>query len=409
MVSSRRLIGSLARSGIGIADTPEAADILVVNTCGFIEAASEESIDVILELAQIKKNGNQKLVAVGCLAERYGEDLLASLPELDACLGLERMNSLSQIIGITGPKGLPVDHQLSPSTYLEITAGCDHGCSYCTIPAIHGSFRSRPEAEVIKEAGKLVAGGARELVLVGQETGAYGRDFSPPKDLAALLSTLSVESGADWLRVLYLQWYHINDDFLATMAKEAVINDYLDIPVQHASAKIVRSMNRRGSAGQYLKRLDKVREYLPEASLRTTVMVGFPGETERDILDLGDFLRAACFDYVGVFEYSAETGTPAADFAEQVSSAEKHDRADQIRLLADEIGYKRLMRHQGRHIDVLLEDINGDQGVGRSRFQAPEIDGQVQVDGVAGCRVGDLVRVRVAAVDGYDLKGSIDA
>ncbi len=408
-VSSRRLGESLLRAGLDLTEVPEEADALVVNTCGFIEAASQESIDTLLELAQIKANGGQRLVAVGCLAERYGEELAAALPELDICIGLDHALELPQLLG--AGKAVEQDRKVmaSPSAYLEITFGCDHGCSFCTIPGIHGPFKSRALREIRDEAAVLVQSGARELVLVGQETGAYGSDLSPRTDLAELLRVLPNDSGLAWLRVLYLQWYHVDERLLETMAADSRICNYLDIPVQHASSKIVKAMNRRGDAVKYLERLDKVRAYLPEAALRTSLIVGFPGETDEDILELAEFLRAARFDYVGVFEFSAEAGTAAASFPGQVSSADKRERADQIRLLADDISHKLLARRLGRKVEVLVEEVDGDLGVGRAWFQAPEVDGLVQFTGADSCRAGDFVEVRVTGVDGYDVKGSVDA
>jgi len=408
-VASRRLGENLIRAGLELTEVPDEADALVVNTCGFIEAASEESIEALLELSRVKARGGQRLAAVGCLAERYGKELAAALPELDICVGLDHAMELPRLLGEGGTVERDGKVAVGPSVYLEITSGCDQRCSFCTIPRIHGPFNSRPPREVRDEAAALVRSGARELVLVGQETGAYGSDLSPETDLAELIRVLPDESGLAWLRVLYLQWYHVEERLLEVMAADPCIRDYLDIPIQHASPDIVKAMNRRGDAVKYLERLEKVRAYLPEVALRTSLIVGFPGETDEDLLELADFLREARFDYVGVFEFSAEEGTAAAALPGQVSGDEKRERADQIRLLADNIGHGSLTRRLGRKVEVLVEEVKGDLGIGRAWFQAPEIDGLVQFAGARSCRAGDFVEVRVVGVEGYDIMGNIDA
>ncbi len=408
-VASRRLGENLLRAGLELTDNPDDADALVVNTCGFIEAAADESIETLLELVQVKARGGQRLVAVGCLAERYGDELAVALPELDICVGLDHAEELPRLLGASETTAQKSKVAVGPSAYLELTNGCDHGCSFCTIPGMHGPFRSRPLSDIRDEAVALVQGGARELVLVGQETGAYGTDLSPATDLAGLLGALPDESGLSWLRVLYLQWYHVNERLLETVAADPRICNYLDIPVQHASPAIVKAMNRRGDAVKYLQRLDSVRNYLPEAALRTSLIVGFPGETDDDILELADFLREARFDYAGVFEFSAEEGTPAADLPDQIDAEDKRERADQIRLLADEIGHEALTRRLDRSVNGLGEEVNGDLGIGRAWFQAPEVDGLVQFKGAGSCHSGDFIEVEVTKVDGYDITGNIIA
>jgi ribosomal protein S12 methylthiotransferase len=358
-VSSKRIEQGLLDAGIGVTEYPNEADAIVVNTCGFIEAAVQESIDCLLELGAGKVARGQKLIAIGCLAERYGKELAEALPELDGCLGFGQIDALAALINGSGR--LVLDGQARdsrPYSYLEITTGCDHDCSFCVIPKIHGSFSSRPTRELADEARKLVAEGSRELVLIGQETGSYGRDLSPRTNLPGLFRLLERESGADWLRVLYLQWYHVTDEMMDTMSSQSRICEYLDIPVQHASADIVKAMNRRGNAEKYLDMIHRLRRRLPDIALRTSIIVGFPGETDNQLLELADFLREAEFDYVGVFEFSAEEGARAASFPGQVHEEEKRERAAQIRELADRISRKRRERWRGRVVDVLVETVN---------------------------------------------------
>ncbi len=410
VVASKRLERGLERAGIELVSQPETADALVVNTCGFIEPAIEEAIDELLELGRHKRGREQKLIAIGCLAERYGQELVDEMPELDHCLGFDELVRLPALLDV--PKPLLLDGQARDRQlfgYLEITMGCDHHCSFCVIPSIHGPFRSRATAKVREEARALVRAGCRELVMIGQETGAYGSDLEPRTDLSELLLAVADDNESTWLRVLYLQWYHMTEKLVETIASRPALCDYLDIPVQHASAGIVRAMNRRGDSDAYLGRIGLLRDYIPDVALRTSVIVGFPGETQTDLLELADFLKAAEFDYVGVFEFSAENGTEAANLPNRVAPAVKRERAEQIRLLADNISRERRGRWLGRTVDVLVESENPDSYTGRARFQAPEIDGEIVFTG-SGHALGEIVRVVVEDTQEYEIRGrAVDA
>jgi ribosomal protein S12 methylthiotransferase len=406
-VASNRLKRSLSSLDFSIVDDPRSADAVIVNTCGFIESAKRESIDSLLEMAvQETKPAGQKLVAVGCLAERYLGELKQALPEVDSVLGLDQLGDLPEVLGVGG-KTIEIDFQAppgGPSAYLEIADGCDHKCSFCAIPSFRGPFRSRQPEEVLAEARYLAQGGCQELVLVSQDTGAYGSDLGEGHDLAGLLAGLSDIDGVRWIRLLYLQWQYLNDPLIDAISANDKICRYLDIPFQHASPRVLKAMNRLGGETQYLRLLDKLREKTPDVALRTSIIAGFPGETAADIEILARFVRRARFDYVGLFEYSAEEGTAAAALSGQVDDDIKRERAAQLWALADQVGAERRARFVNREIDVLIESTEGDAIVGRTQFQAPEIDGEVKIEG-RPYEIGRIATVRITGFDGYDLKG----
>lgn len=414
-VASKRLMRALLGAGFEIADRPEDASAVIVNTCGFIESAAMESIDRLLELSAVRKNGDQKIIAIGCLPERYKGDLAEALPELDGCLGLNELDRLPSLLG--GEAKLDIAGQVQddlPYSYLEITRGCDRRCSFCTIPSIHGPLRSVPRPDVIAEALGAVGQGAKELVLIGQETGSYGRDLVTGGDISDLLASLAGVCGKTWLRLFYLQWDRLDDRLINTLTSYEQICDYLDIPIQHSSREILSSMNRSGGADLYLAVISKLRKNLPDLALRTSIIVGFPGETDSRFLELAEFLKEAEFDYVGVFEFSPEEGTPAASLPDVVDPEERRDRAAKIRLLADDISGRRRRRWLGRTVDVLIEEVKTDTAnpdraryFGRTRWQGPEIDGGVYFTG-GDYTVGDVAKVEIEDTGDYDLTGTSD-
>lgn len=402
-VASDRIEQELSRAGIGLTDDPRSAEAFIVNTCGFIEAAAEESIEHILEFVNEKNGSDRKVIAVGCLAQRYGEELAKAIPELDGCLGLSETGRLAELLGPPGAPIEPAAVHKTPYGYVEISTGCDQKCSFCVLPEIHGPFQSVPQRELIERASALTAGGAKELVLIGQETGSYGTDLDPKTSLDSLFRRLDAETDAAWIRVMYLQWHKASEALMESIGTLAGACQYLDIPVQHASAPILRAMSRAGDAESYLRLVRRWRDALPDLALRTSVIVGFPGETEDQVFELGDFLREAEFDYVGVFEFSPEEGTPAAALPGLISPAEKRERAEQIRLLADDISRTRRGRWQNRVVDVLVEGHEGALLKGRARFQAPEVDGEIVFSGAA--KPGSIVSVRLTDTEDYVLKG----
>lgn len=405
-VASRRLEKALSRLGATIIDSPDEADAVIVNTCGFVEAAKEESIECLLGLDKGRHGlSRQKIIAVGCLTERYRIELTKALPEIDSFLGFGELCSLPAILDLPGELELDLPaHDGSPTAYLEISDGCSKSCTFCAIPGIRGAYRSYSEKGLLAEARYLAEQGCLELVLVGQDTGAYGIDLLNGPDLPDLIDSLSLTEGIEWLRLLYLQPQHVTDKLIETIANNGKVCPYLDIPVQHGSPKVISAMNRWGDGETYLRIFERLRRRVPDIALRTSVIVGFPGENRADLRALAEFLTAADLDYVGIFEFSAEEGTPAARLKGQISGPVKTERANQIKALVDEISSRRRGRFVGRELDVLIDSKNNGVVTGHTPYQAPDIDGDTFVTGTTGA-VGDIVRAKIESQDDYELRG----
>lgn len=390
------------------------ADAVVVNTCAFIQEATEESIGVILELAEGWKAAapGRALVVTGCMPSRYGDELATSMPEVDAFVPVTGERSLADVLaGLTGIEApavaAPKDARLAPgpSGYLQVADGCHRACTYCIIPSIRGTYVSRPAADVVEEARALVRGGARELVLIGQDISSWGRDLPGRPVLADLLRELAAVEGLAWLRLMYVQPDEITPELLEVIAQSPLICRYLDMPLQHASRDVLRAMGRRGSGGEFLRLIGVIRDLVPGVALRTTLITGFPGETREDARELVDFVREAGLDYVGVFAYSPEEGTAAAVMPAQVPKRTRVARAQRVRDAADEIGTARAAAHVGSVLEVLVEGLEEGVTVGRHRGQAPEIDGIVMLD--REIAPGTLVQARIIDAIGYDLVGEV--
>ena len=423
-VDAEVMLGVLARAGHELVADPEQADVLVVNTCAFIGPAKEESIDAVLDAARAKAGrAGRKLVVSGCLAQRYADELRAGLPEVDAFVGTGDLTRIAEAVAAPGGSEpvvyrgaqheLPA-HGVSPrirtgawwTAYLKVSEGCDRRCAYCTIPTIRGRFVSSPVEAIEAEAGELLAAGARELVLVGQDIAAYGRDLADGTDLAALVGRLDALDGDFRLRLMYVQPDGVTDRLLNAIANSTRVCAYLDIPLQHAAAPVLRAMGRSGSAQSHLELLARVRSVLPDITLRTTVMTGFPGESARDFAELEGFLAEAGFDYVGVFAYSPEEGTRAAALPGQVRSAIRASRAQRLRDAADALGAERAAERVGSVQRVLIEGTDEDGALwGRTCGQAPEVDGITLVDGTAV--VGAFANLMIVDAVGYDLVGRV--
>ncbi|MDR1605447.1 MAG: 30S ribosomal protein S12 methylthiotransferase RimO [Gracilibacteraceae bacterium] len=421
-VDGETLAGCLADRYTLTAD-PTEADVIVVNTCGFITAAKEESIDAIFQMLERKKtNPAVKVLAAGCLAQRYGAELAAAVPELDGVVGdddipriADRIKATAAAPGrMTRPAGrrflaaaAPPRRRLrSYTAYLKIAEGCDNRCTYCAIPAIKGPYRSRPLPALAAEAAELAESGAREIILVAQDTTRYGLDLYGGLKLPELLRRLA-RSGAAWLRLLYCYPELVTDELITVMGEETAVCHYMDLPLQHASDRVLSAMGRRGTAGEAAALIARLRTAIPDIVLRTTFITGFPGETEEDFRSLLDFVRAMRFDRLGVFAYSEEEGTPAAARADQVPPALREERRDRLMECQAEIAAAKQAERVGTVMPVLLEEkMNYDCWQGRSAGDAPETDGQVYVRVRGRRRGGDMVAVRIDSSDEYDLYGA---
>jgi ribosomal protein S12 methylthiotransferase len=410
-VDSDRMAASLTARFDLVAEIDD-ADVVVVNTCAFIREATEESISVILDVAGEWKaaDADRRLVVTGCMPSRYGDELATSIPEVDAFVPVTdetaRVSVIADLVGLpeAGAVVTPTASRLvpGPSAYLQVADGCHRACTYCIIPSIRGPYRSRHANEILAEATSLVAAGARELILIGQDISSWGHDLVDQPTLADLVRKLSAVEGLAWLRLMYVQPDEITPDLLEAMAASPVVCRYLDMPLQHASREVLRRMGRRGDASEYLRLIGTVRDLLPGVALRTTLIAGFPGETREDSKRLLDFVRDARLDYVGVFPYSPEEGTPAAEMPDQITPRTRLARAQRLRDTADEIGVERVAALVGQTLEVLIEGVDEEgQTFGRHRGQAPEIDGLVFVD--RACTVGEIVFAKIVDSLGYDL------
>jgi ribosomal protein S12 methylthiotransferase len=413
-VDSDRMAAGLTGRFDVVADL-EDADVVVVNTCSFIRDATEESVAVVLEVADEWKAGGQgRLVVVaGCMPSRYGDELAEAMPEVDAFVPVADEGDLARVLAhltgapAPGPAGeVPSRTTPGPSAYLQVSDGCHRACTYCTIPSIRGPYRSRTLDDVRDEALLLLSRGARELVLIGQDVSSWGHDLAGAPALADLVRALARLEGLAWLRLMYVQPDQITPDLLEAMAAEPTVARYLDMPLQHASRDVLRRMGRRGDGAEYLRLLGAIRGFMPDISLRTTVIAGFPGETREDARRLQDFVREARFDYVGVFPYSPEDGTAAAEMPGQVAARTRLARAQRLRDICDEIGFERASARVGSLLEVLVEGLDDDgEPVGRHRGQAPEVDGVVVLDRVIP--PGEVASVRIVDAMGYDLIGEV--
>ncbi len=411
-VDSDRMAASLAGTFDLVAHIDE-ADMVVVNTCSFIREATEESIGVVLEVAGEWKAaaGGRSLVVTGCMPSRYGGELAGAMPEVDEFVPVTGEGDLGRVLcrlaGIPEVPGAPAGRLApGPSAYLQVSDGCHRACTYCTIPTIRGPYRSRPAREIVAEARALVAAGARELVLIGQDISAWGRDLPDAPALADLVRKLAKVEDLAWLRLMYVQADGITPDLLEAMASSPVVCRYLDMPLQHASREVLRRMGRPGDAAESLRLIGVIRQLLPGVTLRTTLIAGFPGETRQDSKRLLDFVRDARLDFVGVFPYSAEEGTPAGSMADQVPARTKIARAQRLRDTADEIGFEKVADLVGRTLEVLVEGVDEEgRTFGRHRGQAPEIDGFVFLD--RACALRAIVSAEIVDALGYDLLAEV--
>ena len=415
-VDTSHMQARLLEAGYALSDDVERADAIVVNTCSFIQSATEESIEAILDAAGIDSvaRGDAKLIVAGCMPARYGSELDSELPEvsafvtcadessivsvIDSALDVERITMLTAVeAGGYLPEG-------SVSAYVKISDGCDRFCAYCTIPYIRGRYHSFTLEDIEAEIRAHVSKGVREIVLIAQDTGRWGRDFEKASSLASLVDELAGDFPDTWFRIMYIQPEGVTDDLIDAIARNENVCSYFDIPFQHSNAKLLRSMNRSGDAESHLALLERIRERIPDAALRTTLIAGYPGETDEAFEELCDFVEEAPLDYVGVFAYSREEGTRAYDLEGQIDEDEKLSRAQTLRDLADTVCAPRIAARIGSIADVLVCGIEEDgQLFGRTMWQAPDVDGVTYLDKGA---MGEVVKVEIEDALLYEMEGT---
>lgn len=420
LVDTEIMIGLSKQNGYNIVDDESQADVIVVNTCAFIEDAKSEAIDTILHAARYKSDRLKKLIVTGCLAQRYRDEILTELPEVDAVVGVGRFEDIVDII--KSDEKLFTDRQESlypeyaprilatpPYTaYLKIAEGCDNRCTYCAIPMIRGRLRSRKAEDIIAEAKRLAAAGVREINVVAQDTTRYGTDIYGEPRLNFLLTELEKIDDLKWIRVLYTYPEMISDELLEIINKSEKIASYFDIPIQHISDSILKKMNRKSTSEQIYRVIEKIRKCVKNPVLRTTLIVGFPGETAADFDELCKFVKFAEFDRLGVFRYSREEGTPAYNLPDQINEDVKAMREGTVMRIQKEISKRKFMGKIGASFEVLKEGNIGKKCVGRTIGDAPEIDGRVIFDASRKIENGEFVKVKILDSKSYDLIGEME-
>ena len=413
LVDSENILGLLLKNHYEIVNNKEEADILIINTCGFIEASKKESIDVILD----NINKKQKVVVTGCLVNRYVDDLKKSIPEVDLWIPIRDYPRFNQLLAtldkdITNYEGLNDDYRLvstgSYSAYLKIGEGCSNCCTYCAIPLIRGPYVSRPYEDIIKEAKKFASEGYKELIVLEQDTTRYGLDLKEKKTIVDLLKGLLEIKELAFIRLLYLYPDEITDELIDLIAKEKRLTPYFDIPIQHSEDKILKAMNRRGDKAYLTKLFNKIKTKIPNAVLRTTVMVGFPGETKEDFDNLLKFIEEVKFDHLGGFTYSKEEGTKSYDFPHQVRQDTKQKRLDEMMALQQKISYDLNKRYIGEIMNGLVVGKENGYYLLRSYWNAPDdVDGKILFSSNEELKEGDIVNVKIKESYVYDLYGEI--
>lgn len=428
LVDTEKMLGLLGSGGCHFTDDEEEADVIVVNTCCFIGDAKEESINTILEMAQYKENGRcRALIVTGCLAQRYQDEVLKEIPEVDAILGTSAYGQLGAVIERLLEKG--EDHvtcfrdiDLFPETtaarrrsdggcysFLKIAEGCDKHCTYCIIPSLRGRYRSVPMEELVREAAELAEQGVKELILVAQETTLYGVDLYGEKRLPQLLRELAKIRGICWIRIQYCYPEEITDELIRAVKEEEKVCRYLDMPIQHASDRVLKRMGRRTSKAELKATVEKLRREIPDIAIRTTLISGFPGETQEDHEELLDFVDEMEFERLGVFPYSLEEDTPAALLPDQIPQKIKEERRDELMSLQQEIVFEKQRGMVGRVLEVLIEGrlVDEEAYVGRTYMDGPNVDGLIFIHTDQELVSGDFVRVKVTKALEYDLIGEM--
>jgi len=409
LVDSEILLGGLNKSEINITENPEDADTIIVNTCGFLDIAREESVDTILQAAQLKETGKpSELVVMGCLSERFPDELKNEVPEIDRIFG---SNDHRQIVSFLTGKDYAKDDPLffrslmTPNhyAYIKIAEGCDNGCSFCSIPIMRGLQKSRTISSIMEEAIRLSNNGTKELLVIAQDSTSYGWDLDKKVYLSDLLKELNTIEKIDWIRVHYAHPAHLSQRIIDSIANSDKVCNYLDMPVQHASDKILKSMKRGLNQKGIRDRIDRLRDANPGIALRTTLIVGYPGETEEDYKELYQFVEEMKFDRLGVFTYSEEEGTTAADLDDNIPVEVKNERKNQIIELQHDISLERNESFIGKTLRVLVDQSENNIGVGRTEYDSPEIDNIVNIEGRV--EKGQFVNIQIESANEYELIG----
>ncbi len=426
-VDSEVILGQLQSKNYRISDDVSQCDIIIINTCGFIESAKQESIDTILEIAELKKTAKLKyLLVAGCLAQRYGEELFSSLPEVDGIIGTDVFPEIVGLIEeikkgkrvMRRERGEPIKCAYprvltTPKhyAYLKIAEGCNNYCSYCIIPKIRGTYKSKPFEAVIEEAKTLAQSGVKELILVAQDTTLYGKDLYGKLRLPELLRELSKISGIQWIRLMYMYPNSFTDELIECFASLPKLVKYVDIPLQHASDRVLKEMNRNDTKKQITNLLKKLRSKIPDIVIRTTFIVGFPGETDADFQELCDFVKEQKFENAGVFQYSKEEGTFAGARKDQIAKRVKEKRYNALMSLQAKISEMRHKELEDKTLDVVIEGYSENDktlAFGRSYREAPEIDGNIFIENVKNIPVGEIVRVKITQGFAYEIVGELE-
>ena len=426
LVDTELAIGIFKNKKYNIVNDPKKADIIVINTCGFIESAKEEAINTILEMAEYKKGRCKYLIAMGCLVERYKEELEKSLPEVDLFIKFSEYNKIGEMIDKLVIGKIESEEQDynrlenyiervvttgSKTAYLRIAEGCSNRCTYCAIPYIRGPFESRKFEEILAEANDLAKKGYEEIIIIAQDTTKYGIDLYGKSRLAELLEELSKIEGIRWIRFLYAYPETITDELVEIVSKNEKICNYFDIPIQHISNKILKRMNRKSDSESIKKLLEKIRKQIPDVILRTSLIVGFPGETNKDFEELYNFVKEAKFDKLGVFMYSKEDGTPAEKMPNQIHGNTKKSRYNKIMSLQQGISKENLEKRVGKEYEVLIENKTFDNKywIGRTKMDVPEMDGVVYIENKSNNKdlINQFLKCQITEVKDYDLIGTL--
>lgn len=422
-VDSSMMYSLLDKNKYQMVNEPSQADILIVNTCGFIDAAKEESIDTILESVEYKNEGRcKKVLLSGCLAQRYPEELIKEIPEIDGIIGTGNIDYINELLdrSLAGDLFIKTDNlnsayiegirkeEVNTTEYVKISEGCNNNCSYCIIPSLRGKNRSRKIEDIYSEVEYLVSKGAREIILIAQNTTDYGIDLYSKYSLANLIKEISKIKDLKWIRVLYLYPDHFTDDLIEEFKNNQKLVNYVDMPLQHISDDVLKKMNRKTSKEHIIKTLKNLRKSVPDIVIRTTFIVGFPGESDDDFNQLVDFIKDIKFDKLGVFEYSKEEGTRAASLDEQIFDSIKEERKNEIMAIQSEISAEILSKKIGKKLEVLIEEeVDEENYIGRTYMDSPEIDGVTYVHSDKNLEIGSFVQVNVVDSLDYDLVGEI--